>query len=144
MDLPGIHDLSGSREDEAVGQRFLRHTPPDLILLVLNASQITSQLPLLLQLRTLGVPMMAALNMSDEAQRLGLAIDHQGLTDVLGQAHRLGERLRAVEGPGAPEVLVDLGEPDELEALRRELVARFVRQPEGVLNCRLLCAAERS
>ncbi|MEB3157255.1 MAG: ferrous iron transport protein B [Cyanobacteriota bacterium] len=167
VDLPGIHDLSGSSEDEAVVQRFLRHTPPDLILLVLNASQITSQLRLLLQLRSLGLPMVAALNMSDEARRFGLAIDHQGLTDALGlpvlpvsakrrqgigevlsQLHRLGAGLRAAAGSGAPPALGtpvalgdpgdsdDPGDPGDHEALRRELVARFVRQPEGVWNRR--------
>ena len=67
VDLPGIHDLSGSSEDEAVVQRFLRNSPPDLVLLVLNASQISSQLRLLLQIRDLGLPLIAALNMSDEA-----------------------------------------------------------------------------
>jgi ferrous iron transport protein B len=51
VDLPGIHDLSGSSEDEADVQRFLRHTPPDLLLVVLNATQIASQLRLLLQLK---------------------------------------------------------------------------------------------
>ena len=40
VDLPRIHNLSGSREDEAVAQRFLRLTPPDLLLVVINASQI--------------------------------------------------------------------------------------------------------
>lgn len=38
VDLPGIHDLSGSSEDEAVVKRFIRNTPPDLVLMVLNAS----------------------------------------------------------------------------------------------------------
>ena len=51
VDLPGIHDLSGGSEDEAVVQRFMRNTPPDLVLVVLNASQISSQLRLLLQMR---------------------------------------------------------------------------------------------
>ena len=36
IDLPGIHDLTGRTEDEAVVQRFLRESPPDLILVVLK------------------------------------------------------------------------------------------------------------
>ncbi len=84
VDLPGIHDLSGSSEDEAVVQRFLRHTPPDLLLVVLNATQIASQLRFLLQLRALGLPMVVALNMSDEARRFGVAIDAAGLGEALG------------------------------------------------------------
>jgi ferrous iron transport protein B len=60
VDLPGIHDLSGSSEDEAVVQRFLRHTPPDLLLVVLNATQIASQLRFLLQLKALAMPLVVA------------------------------------------------------------------------------------
>ena len=84
VDLPGIHDLSGSSEDEAVVQRFLRQTPPDLLLVVLNASQIASQLRFLLQLRALALPMVVALNMSDEARRFGVGIDASGLGEALG------------------------------------------------------------
>jgi ferrous iron transport protein B len=84
VDLPGIHDLSGTSEDEAVVQRFLRHTPPDLLLVVLNASQIASQLRFLLQLRALAIPTAVALNMSDEARRFGIAIDAHGLGEALG------------------------------------------------------------
>ena len=41
MDLPGIHDLSGSSEDEAVAQRFLRLTPPDLLLVLLGQAHLS-------------------------------------------------------------------------------------------------------
>ncbi|EDY37594.1 ferrous iron transport protein B [Cyanobium sp. PCC 7001] len=84
IDLPGIHDLSGSSEDEAIVARMLERTPPDLVLVVLNASQARSQLRLLLQVRALGLPVVAALNMSDEAQRHGVRIDHAGLAAALG------------------------------------------------------------
>ncbi|MEA5412006.1 ferrous iron transport protein B [Synechococcus sp. BA-120 BA3] len=157
VDLPGIHDLSGSSEDEAVVQRFLRHTPPDLVLVVLNASQIASQLRLLLQIRQLGLPVVAALNMSDEARRFGLRIDHPGLAEDLGipvipvsarhnqgiaalleQLHRWGENGSArpasqgpVASPGDP-----LCDPQPLDDRLQELVARHVTLPERMLNRR--------
>jgi len=112
VDLPGIHDLSGSSEDEAVVQRFLRHTPPDLLLVVLNASHIASQLRFLLQLRALAIPTVVALNMSDEARRFGITIDaiglgvalgmpvlavsarrNQGIHELIDRVHQLGEAL---------------------------------------------------
>ena len=65
-------------------QRFMRNTPPDLVLVVLNASQISSQLRLLLQMRQLGLPVVAALNMWDEARQFGIGIDHRGLSEALG------------------------------------------------------------
>ena len=75
VDLPGIHDLSGSSEDEAQVQRFLRQRPPDVVLVVLNASQLR----LLPRIQALGLPVVVALNMSDEARRFGIQIDHGGL-----------------------------------------------------------------
>ncbi len=152
VDLPGIHDLSGSSEDEAVVQRFLRDTPPDLVIVVLNASQISSQLRLLLQLRQLGLPLLAALNMSDEAWRFGIAIDHQGLAEALGlpvlpvsakrnqgiaelldQLHQWGESPRRVAA-----VLDGLPQPQAPapDGWQQELVDRFVTLPEGLHNHR--------
>ncbi len=147
VDLPGIHDLSGSSEDEAVVQRYMQSTPPDLVIVVLNASQISGQLRLLLQMRQLGLPVVAALNMSDEARRYGMAIDHRGLSQALGlpvlpvsakrnqgiadlidQLHRWGEAPRP-EGPldGPPPL-----EPAALDTWQQELVARHVTLPEGL------------
>jgi ferrous iron transport protein B len=84
VDLPGIHDLEGHSADEALVQQFLRLTPPDVVLLVINASQIASQLRLVLQLLELGLPALLALNMSDEARRLGVRIDSDALGHALG------------------------------------------------------------
>jgi len=159
VDLPGIHDLSGSSEDEAIVQRFLRNSPPDVVLLVLNASQISSQLRLLLQIRALGLPLVAALNMSDEAQRFGIAIDQRGLSAALGlpvvpvsakrrqglealiqELHGQEERREYENEEGVPagrrgEPVAPLEQKD-LDAFQQELVARYVRLPEGVMNRR--------
>jgi len=178
VDLPGVHDLSGRSEDEAIVQRFLRDTPPDLLLLVLNATQVASQLRLVLQLRETGLPMVLALNMSDEARRFGVRIDHgglaqalalpvlpvsarrhEGMADLLGAIHqgcrpsqeegipgpaerqpddtvRLAGREPSVEGRGTDPLLpIPFGADDhQLEALRLELVERFVAQPDQVLR----------
>ena len=148
VDLPGIHDLSGSSEDEAVAQRFLHLTPPDLLLVVINASQISTQLRLLLQLQQLGLPLIAALNMSDEAQRFGIWIDHKGLGEALGlpvlaicaksnhgipqlvdQLHRLGE------GPSRSAPTANL-EPLLNETYLEDLVQRYVQRPARWRNRR--------
>jgi ferrous iron transport protein B len=83
LDLPGIHDLIGSSEDEAIVNRFLRTTPPDVVLMVVNATQLSSQLRLLLQLSKIGVPLVVALNMWDEAVAYGIEIDCDGLATEL-------------------------------------------------------------
>jgi ferrous iron transport protein B len=161
VDLPGIHDLSGSSEDEAVVQRFLRQTPPDLLLVVLNATQIASQLRFLLQLQGLGLPMVAALNMSDEARRFGVVIDadglgatlgfpvlavsarrNRGIGALIGHVHALGEELCGVARDGAgtdhesreahlARALVEVP-PERIEAL----LAAHVQLPPRLHNRR--------
>ena len=83
VDLPGIYDLRGHSEDEAVVRRFLESNPVDLVLLVLNASQLDRQLRLALQLRQLELPALVVLNMADEARRFGVEVDTAGLSAAL-------------------------------------------------------------
>lgn len=161
VDLPGIHDLSGSSEDEAVVQRFLRHTPPDLLLVVLNATQIASQLRFLLQLKALAVPMVVALNMSDEARRFGITIDALGLGEALGlpvlavsarrnqgihelidRVHQLGEGVDA-EGNGGEEpnavprqACLDQAMAEVPQERVDALLAQHVQLPPRLLNRR--------
>ncbi len=83
VDLPGIYNLHGFSEDEQVVRRFLESQPVNLLVLVLNASQMDRQLALPLQLRALNVPMIVLLNMADEAGRVGVRIDTERLEEVL-------------------------------------------------------------
>lgn len=156
VDLPGIHDLSGSSEDEAVVQRFLRNTPPDLLLVVLNATQIATQLRFLLQLRALALPTVVALNMSDEARRFGVGIDagglgealglpvlavsarrNQGIGELIAQVHQLGEGLSR-SGLSDPRRPADFGRAlQEVPAEQVEaLLAGHVQLPPRLLNRR--------
>jgi ferrous iron transport protein B len=84
VDLPGLYDLRGHSDDEAVVRRFLERTPVDLVLVVLNASQLDRQLRLALQVQRLGLPAVVALNMADEARRFGVVIDAAALEAELG------------------------------------------------------------
>jgi ferrous iron transport protein B len=84
VDLPGIYDLRGHSEDEAVVRRFLESTPVDLVVVVLNASQLDRQLRLALQVRQLGLPALLLLNMADEARRFGVRIHTERLAADLG------------------------------------------------------------
>lgn len=84
VDLPGIYDLRGHSDDEAVVRRFLEATPLDLVVVVLNASQLDRQLRLALQVRQLGLPAVLLLNMADEAKRFGVSIDTAALAQDLG------------------------------------------------------------
>jgi ferrous iron transport protein B len=89
VDLPGIYDLRGHSEDEALVRRFLESTALDLVVVILNASQLDRQLRLALQVRQLGLPALLLLNMADEARRFGVRIEHKALERQLGMPVRL-------------------------------------------------------
>lgn len=84
VDLPGIYDLKGFSEDEAVVQRFLEGYGINLVVVVVNGTQIDRQLRLVLQIRALGLPMVVLLNLADEAKRYGVTFDRLGLQEKLG------------------------------------------------------------
>ena len=84
VDLPGIYDLRGLSEDEHVVTNFLEGHRPNLLIVVLNATQLDRQARLLQQLIPLGIPLLAVLNMSDEAKKLGMQIDVEGMQASLG------------------------------------------------------------
>jgi ferrous iron transport protein B len=84
VDLPGIYDLRGYSEDERVVTRFLTETHPDLIVVVMNSTQLDRQSTLLSELQAFGIPLLAVLSLADEAKGLGISIDAEGLSHALG------------------------------------------------------------
>jgi ferrous iron transport protein B len=106
VDLPGLYSLLGTGEDEQVARRFIEHTPVSALLVVIAAPELERQLPLLLQLRATGRPLVVALNMADEARRLGIHIDTAALAEELGAPVLL---ISARDGAGLPELRRALG-----------------------------------
>jgi len=111
VDLPGIYDLHGFSDDERVVRHFLEAYAIDMLAIIVNATQIERQLPLVLQARSLGLPMVLLLNMADEAKRHGMQVDTVRLTARLG----------------LPVVMISAkygtGQPAALKALARTLDA---------------------
>ena len=84
VDLPGIYDLRGYSEDEQVVTTFLNQARPDLIIFVMNATQLDRQTTLLSELMAFGIPLVAVLGMADEAKAMGITIDETALSGSLG------------------------------------------------------------
>ncbi|MGK7926435.1 MAG: ferrous iron transport protein B [Spirulina sp.] len=83
IDLPGIYDLQGIADDEKIVRNFLENYAIDLVIVVLNASQIDRQIRLPLQIKSLEMPAVLMLNMADEAEGYGICIDPKPLTERL-------------------------------------------------------------
>lgn len=84
VDLPGIYSLSPYTMEEVVTRDFLLNESPDLILNIVDATNIERNLYLSLQLMELSIPMVIALNMMDEVRASGNSIDVKMLSCHLG------------------------------------------------------------
>jgi ferrous iron transport protein B len=89
LDLPGSYSLQVRSPDEAVARDVLLGrlpgTPrPDVIICVVDASNLERNLYLVAQMLELQIPVVVALNMVDVAEKNGLAIDLMGLREKLG------------------------------------------------------------
>jgi ferrous iron transport protein B len=86
LDTPGLYSLLPSSEDERVARRVLLDGSTDVVVHVVDAKNLPRMLGMTLQLLELGRPLVLALNMMDEASRLGLRIDQAALARQLGVA----------------------------------------------------------
>lgn len=83
-DLPGIYSLSPYSSEEIITRNFILNEKPDGIINIIDATNIERNLLLTMQLIELDVPMVIALNMMDEVEASGGAIDINGLEATLG------------------------------------------------------------
>ncbi len=83
-DLPGIYSLSPYSSEEIITRNFILNEKPDGIINIIDATNIERNLLLTMQLIELDVPMVIALNMMDEVEASGGAIDINGLEAALG------------------------------------------------------------
>ncbi|RZI49581.1 ferrous iron transport protein B [Lactococcus kimchii] len=84
QDLPGLYSLSPYSLDERVARDFLSKTPPDVLINIVDATNLERSLYLTLQLMEFGTPMVLALNMSDLLEVQGKNIDFEKLAYSLG------------------------------------------------------------
>jgi len=84
VDLPGIYALSANSEDERVALDFLLSREADLIINILDATNLERNLFLTTQLMELDIPMVIAVNMMDIAVRRGIQVYLKKMTELLG------------------------------------------------------------
>jgi ferrous iron transport protein B len=84
IDLPGIYSLTAYSVDEVVARDFILDEKPDIIVDVMDSTNLERNLYLCLQFQELGIPVIGALNMTDEATAKGIHIDEQSLSASLG------------------------------------------------------------
>lgn len=140
LDLPGAYSLQPASLDEAITRDLCRgfypgEPAPDVLVCVVDATNLRLHLRFALELRELGKPMLVALNMVDAAQRRGIQIDRQALEQALGVpvietvavrrngARALVERLDALAPTLPPAVAPSEGQGDYHQQVRAILAA---------------------
>ncbi|HVK53196.1 MAG TPA: ferrous iron transport protein B [Pseudoxanthomonas sp.] len=145
LDLPGAYSLQAASLDEAITRDLCRgflpgEKAPDVLVCVVDATNLRLHLRFALEVRELGKPMILAVNMMDAAQRRGIEIDldvlarelgvpvvqtvavkHNGAQDLLSQIER------TADAPHAPHV--QLAEGADLHAETRRLLSLAVSMP---------------
>jgi len=119
VDLPGTYSLTVFSPEEIVARNFLMFERPDVVVNVVDCSNLERNLYLTTQLLTLGVPLVLAFNMSDVAEAGGVRIDVAKLSALLGApiVRTVGSR-----GRGIDELL------DEAVAVAGDIPAALARQ----------------
>ncbi|HEY4276219.1 MAG TPA: ferrous iron transporter B [Rhizomicrobium sp.] len=89
VDLPGTYSLRARSPDEAVTRdvvlgRFAGEASPEILVCVADATNLRLVLRLVLELKSVGRPLVLALNMFDIAEKQGIRIDREGLAAALG------------------------------------------------------------
>lgn len=114
VDTPGMYSLMPITEEEQVARSVLLAEKPEVILQVVDARNLERMLPLTLQLIEAGLPIILDLNMMDEMEAAGIAIDVERLEQELG----------------IPVVATVATTGRGLETLRKRLV-EYVRSPSS-------------
>jgi ferrous iron transport protein B len=150
LDLPGCYSLQANAPDEKIALDALTGklpgtAVPDLVVCVVDASNLERHLQLALQVIELGLPCVLALNMVDVAEKSGLRLDPAKLSEELGipvvpmqanAAKGVIELKQALRYPFPPPSSVTwLKHGDDTEETRRAFIARLcalaARRPDA-------------
>ncbi|MDH3215593.1 MAG: ferrous iron transport protein B [Candidatus Krumholzibacteria bacterium] len=139
-DLPGIYSMTADSVDEIAARNHLVDGHPDILVDIIDCSNLERNLYLATQLLELGIPLLLAFNMSDVAQGRGIDLDLDRLSERLGTpiVRTVGHKGKGIEelkeaiarvalGKSSPRgSTVDYGSPieREIEKLERLIALR--------------------
>jgi len=121
IDLPGTYSLTPFSIEEIVARNYILEEQPDVVIDIIDSSNLERSLYLATQLRELDCQVLFALNMTDLAKSRGIKIDVEKLSELLDVkiVTTVGNKNEGVEELIAK--VVDLAESDESTASRRRV-----------------------
>ncbi len=130
MDLPGIYSLSPYTLEEVVARNYLIGEKPDVILNIVDGTNMERNLYLTTQLLELGIPVVIAINMMDIVQKNGDKIDVRKLSRQLGCEVVEISALKGIGIQKAAEKAVGLGQKQK----RNLPVHKFSDDAENIIR----------
>ncbi len=99
VDLPGTYSVNARSPEEAIVIEYLTQSAPELVVDVVDASNIERNLYLTVQLMELGIPVLIDLNMMDDAKKNGVEIDTIALEKAFGMpvVETIGHSTKSVK-----------------------------------------------
>lgn len=134
IDTPGIYSVFTMGEDQQIIRDLLEKEKPEMILNVLDATNLERNLLLSFELKELGIPMIILVNQIDRARRSGIEIQRARLENILGAPVVF---FSAVTGEGLME-LMEMLERDSSEFIRPSSIESFFGQ-EKCRECPFQC-----
>ncbi len=110
VDLPGIYSLSPYSPEEIVSRDYLLYDNPDLVVNIVDATNMERNLYLTSQILDMGIPTVIALNMMDAVEKEGTEIDIEGMSRLLG-CRVVG--ISALRGDGIDELIEAIDSAEE-------------------------------
>ncbi len=137
MDLPGTYSINARSPEEKIVETYLTRERPDIVVDVIDSSNIDRNLFLCVQLLEHRIPVLLDLNMKDEAQKKGVEISTAKLSRLLGMpvvetVGRSGKSTKKLLDVFTSTVMSDYRNSPEVEAhiARVEEIRRTVADPE--------------
>ncbi len=115
QDLPGIYSLSPYTLEEVVARNYLVNEEPDVIINIVDGTNIERNLYLTTQLLELGIPVVMALNMIDVVRKNGDAIDIEKLGKAMGCKVIETSALKGEGSMKAAEAAIELAKMKKME-----------------------------
>ena len=84
VDLPGAYSMSPFTSEESITSSYVKHENPDVIINIVDATNLSRSMFFTTQLLELGIPVVVALNKSDVNEKKGTKIDVKALSEKLG------------------------------------------------------------
>jgi len=137
VDLPGTYSFSSYSLEERVAKEFIINEKPNVIVNVIDASNLKRHLYLTFQLLEMGLPVIVVLNMIDVAKRRGMIINSQKISSMLKCPVIEANGAKGIGGNDIMKAIISVYEKQEtFEAfeLNYEELEEYIKQIEDDIH----------